>query len=75
MEVDVVVTVNLEVVVCFVVGVDVVGFVVEPSFVVVVASLVWDDVELCTVEDEIGEETVELGRGPLLPTILTSAHP
>jgi len=46
-EVDVVVlTVDLEVVVGFEVEVDVVGFMVELSFVVVVDSLVWDEVEL-----------------------------
>lgn len=78
MEVDVVVSsVDSEVVVRFVVVVvDIVGFVVGLSFVVVVVSwLVWVDVELWIVEDEIGEEIVELGRGPLLPFILTSAHP
>jgi len=46
-EVDVVVlTVDLEVVVGFEVEVDVVGLMVELSFVVVVDSLVWDEVEL-----------------------------
>jgi len=46
-EVDVVVlTVDLDVVVGFEVEVDVVGFMVELSFVVVVDSLVWDEVEL-----------------------------
>ena len=76
MEVVVVVSsVDSEVVVRFVVVVDIVGFVVELSFVLVVSWLVWDDVEVMTVEDEIGEEIVELGLGPLLPLILTSAHP
>lgn len=76
MEVVVVVSsVDSEVVVRFVVVVDIVGFVVELSFVLVVSWLVWDDVEVMTVEDEIGEEIVELGLGPLLPIILTSAHP
>lgn len=77
MEVDVVVSsVDSEVVVRFVVVVvDIVGFVVELGFVLVVSLLVWVDVELWIVEDEIGEEIVELGRGPLLPFILTSAHP
>lgn len=68
-------SVDSEVVVRFVVVVDIVGFVVELSFVLVVSWLVWDDVEVMTVEDEIGEEIVELGLGPLLPIILTSAHP
>jgi len=46
-EVDVVVlTVDLDVMVGFEVEVDVVGFMVELSFVVVVDSLVWDEVEL-----------------------------
>lgn len=67
-----VVTVDIDEVVSFVVVLDVVGFAVDVS---VVDSLVWDDVELWIVEDEIGEEIVELGRGPLLPIILTSAHP
>lgn len=67
--------VDSEVVVRFVVVADIVGFVVELSFVLVVSWLVWIDVELWTVEDEIGEEIVELGRGPLLPFILTSAQP
>ena len=68
-------SVDSEVVVRFVVVVDIVGFVVELSFVLVVSWFVWDDVEVTTVEDEIGEEIVELGLGPLLPIILTSAHP